>query len=271
MRGLIRGAVAVVDEVKYEKTSVSKFRHNRNAAVAEMEGRGWELVDEDEGRLKVTLHFQRQKKPVNRLLVGGLAAVMVTLFAMIGILAALEDDDEKPVASPTTAAADDATDVVSSEPSVEASDEAATKPAEPEATEPSATEILTLENDKTFAAILAEPENCSSAIAGWVEEHEGAVIQFDGSIGAMGKHGDYDTRYDILVLPGDDGSQTGIGPSFQFRDVNMSDLHLAGDVPEAIGVDDKLAVTAEVVGEIYPSRDNWNCLVYLDPISTEVR
>lgn len=44
-----------------------------------------------------------------------------------------------------------------------------------------------------------------------------------------------------------------------------------GNVPDDIDVDDKFAITAEVVGDIRPNRSNWNCIFYLDPVSTEVR
>jgi hypothetical protein len=254
--------VALPDEVKYESKFMATVRGTKSVVVSRMAKDGWELVGEDEGRLKVTLHFQRPNKPINVLLVGGIAAAAVLIGAAIGVGAALESGDENPAAGPSTPAASESTPAVGDGPSGEAATELA---------EPSTPETLTPENDETFAAILAEPDNCSDSIAAWAEEHEWTTIQFGGSIGAMANHEDYDTRYDILVLPGDDGSQTSFGPSFQFRDVSMFDLHLTGDVPDMIGVDDKLAVTAEVVGEIKPSRDNWNCLVYLDPVSTEVR
>ena len=38
----------------------------------------------------------------------------------------------------------------------------------------------------------------------------------------MNNHGDYDTRYDILIGPRDFDETYVRGPAFQFRDVNTS-------------------------------------------------
>lgn len=84
----------------------------------------------------------------------------------------------------------------------------------------------------------------------------------------MNHHGDYATRYGILIVPGDGAETEKSSVSFQFRDENIvSDLNLTGaNVPETFGVGDKLKVTA-TVGEYMPDTD----LLVLEPVSTQVR
>jgi hypothetical protein len=133
--------------------------------------------------------------------------------------------------------------------------------------EPEAEEILTAANNGDLAALLAERDDCSDTIERFASTYRGRTIQFDGNIAAMSKHGDTDSRYDILVRPGDFSDSSAIGPNFQFRDVNISDLHLAGsNRPDSVGQGDNLHVTAEV-----ENHDSGSCLFLLDPVSTEVR
>ncbi|MGC3993055.1 MAG: DUF4839 domain-containing protein [Propionicimonas sp.] len=126
--------------------------------------------------------------------------------------------------------------------------------------------ILTVKNNKDLAALRKLGDYCDDKIAAFAETYRGRTIRFDGSIGAMSPHGDYRTRYDILLGFGDDGTSTR-GPSFQFRDVNTtSDLGFEGAVPDTIRVGDNLRVTANV-GEFVDEQ----CLLLLEPVSTELR
>jgi hypothetical protein len=83
----------------------------------------------------------------------------------------------------------------------------------------------------------------------------------------MMNHGSYDTRYDILLSPGDFDPNSALGPSFKYQDVSVLDLRLTGKkIPNRIGVGDEFTFTAEVV----KYRAN-QCLIYLYPVSTELR
>ena len=83
----------------------------------------------------------------------------------------------------------------------------------------------------------------------------------------MNNHGDYKTRYDMLILAGDYSESSAIGPNFQFRDVSTLDLHFTGsNVPDSVGKRDNLHITAQV--EDYNSTQ---CLFFLGPVSTQVR
>ena len=88
------------------------------------------------------------------------------------------------------------------------------------------------------------------------------------NIATMRNHGDEHSRYDILVRPGDYSETSGIGPSFQFKDVNISfDLHLTGsNIPDSLRQGDKRHVIAQL--DYYNSTKS---LLFFDPVSTEVR
>lgn len=136
----------------------------------------------------------------------------------------------------------------------------------PPTTAAEAEEILTAATNADLAALLAGPD-CGGAVESFASTYAGRTIEFDGSIAAMNNHGDYDTRFDILVVPGDGGQST-VGPNFQFRDVNIvSDLRLTGsNIPDTIGVGQNLHVIAQVEGY-----DSNSCLFLLKPVSTGIR
>lgn len=143
--------------------------------------------------------------------------------------------------------------------SAEEAEEASTTTSSPQP-EPEQPTLTASTNDD-FKSLLALSDDCSDAIGTFASQYGGRNIEFDGTIGALNNHDDYETRYDILVRVGET-----IGPNFQFRDVGMSDLHFAGDVPESIRVGDNLHVVARV--EEYIAGQ---CLLLLDPVSTGVR
>jgi hypothetical protein len=143
-----------------------------------------------------------------------------------------------------------------------------TESAEPSAppTDSPAEQALTVKNSKELAALMASTDPSGKAQK-FAAKYEGRTIEFDGAIAAMNNHGDYDTRYDILVIVGNSAEGTR-GPSFQFRDVNLSsDLHLTGsNIPDTLGIGDKLRVTAQVA-QYEESTD----LFLLEPLATKVR
>ncbi|GCD89920.1 DUF4839 domain-containing protein [Nocardioides sp. LS1] len=136
---------------------------------------------------------------------------------------------------------------------------------EPTETASAAPVVLTPENNAELAAML-KVDPCEGKDFEFAQRHEGETIAFDGSVGAMAHHGNYDTRYDILIGPGDKGPNTVDGPTFQFRDVNMLDLNFVGRTPNRFGVGDKAEFTADVAGF---SRSS--CLFFLEPVETRMR
>ncbi|WP_435186862.1 DUF4839 domain-containing protein [Streptomyces sp. bgisy126] len=153
----------------------------------------------------------------------------------------------------------------SDKPAVAASEKSSAVPT-PTVTESAAAEVITAQNTPEFAALL-KADSCDDANLDFATRREGRTIAFDGSIVNMTPHGDYDTRYDFLLGPGDQGPNTKVGPAFRYEDVNIRDLKLTGEkVPDAIGAGDKFRFVAKV-GEFDAAR----CLLSLDLVSTEIR
>ncbi|WP_066374722.1 DUF4839 domain-containing protein [Herbidospora mongoliensis] len=241
----------MADEIKYEYTTVRTVRGTDGLVISKMRKDGWEFVSQTPGTLRSTLDFRRPKKPQPWFLIGALAAVLVILSVAIGTAAALSGGGESSDESDRSTAAMSEEPSVTSAPTVAAS---------------GAAEVITPRNNPEFAALL-KADSCDDANLDFAAKYEGRTIAFNGSIVNMAPHGDYDTRYDFLLGPGDKGPNTGIGPAFKYEDVNVLELKLTGkNVPDTIGVGDKFRFVAEV-GEFNADQ----CLFFLDPVSTRVR
>ena len=93
------------------------------------------------------------------------------------------------------------------------------------------------------------------------------MVTFDGNVGAVNPHEDAATRFDILIGAGDFNENSQPGPAFQFRDVNTtSDLHYAGQTPDALAAGQNVRVSAEL-GEYEAT----SCLLLLEPTETSFR
>ncbi|MFG2812956.1 DUF4839 domain-containing protein [Streptomyces sp. NPDC048410] len=238
----------MADEVKYEYKVVRTVRGADGLVISKMQKDGWELVEQLPGKLRTTLNFRRPKPPVPWRLIGAGAAVLVVLAAVIGTGVALGDGGEEKGASAGST-------VGSEKPS-----------ATPSADESTAAEVVTAQNNREFAALL-KADSCDEPNVDFAAKYAGRTIAFDGSIVHMAPHGDYQTRYDFLLGPGDKGSQTTDGPNFKYEDFNTGDLNLTGkDVPATVAVGDKFRFVAEVV-EYNPVQ----CIFRLAPVSTETR
>ena len=125
---------------------------------------------------------------------------------------------------------------------------------------------MTAENNKDFAALLADPEgDCDNQVEEFAKEYSDRTVEFDGSIASMVKHGSDKTVWDILVHDGN------AGPNFEFSGVSIfpgdnapGEMNLpANSAPPAQG--DGLHIVAKV--------DHFNatqCLLFLTPVSTTV-
>jgi hypothetical protein len=242
----------MADEIRYEYKTVQTVRGTDGLVISKMQKDDWEFVEQSQGTLRSSLTFRRPKKPLPWPVIGAAAAGVVILAIVIGTATALSDGDEKKdeAAKPTTAA----------------SEKASVTPT-PTAADPAAVEVITPENSPEFAALLKTADTCDDASADFATKHEGQTIAFNGSIVDMTPHGDYDTRYDFLLGPGDKGPNMTVGPAFKYEDVNVAELRLTGeDVPATVGVGDKFRFVAEV-GDFNAVQ----CLLHLDPLSTETR
>lgn len=135
----------------------------------------------------------------------------------------------------------------------------------PTTTVPAVLETLSAANSPEFAAILTEGDNCAASIGSFAEGNSGRTIDFDGHITAVSPHGSAQTRFDILVSPGDQNGAPA-GPSFQYRDVSPFDMKLTGQVPPSLQAGQAFRFTAEV-GGYEPS----SCLFVIRPVNTQSR
>lgn len=128
--------------------------------------------------------------------------------------------------------------------------------------------ILTAKNNEELKALLTEENENAPIYAEFAKKYEGKTIEFDGYIANLMLHGNYKTRYNILILVGDHGDTTYRGPDFQFEDVNIvHDLHLEGsNIPDSIGTGQNLHIKAKVL-----EYDEELGVFKLEPISTGIR
>ena len=127
--------------------------------------------------------------------------------------------------------------------------------------------ILTVANCPELANILSTKAEYAQSYVDFANKYKGKTIQFNGRIDYIVKHGNYDTRYDILVSAGDYDPDCQQGPVFKFEDVGVYDLGL-----DTLYLEDEIAVGMNVlivaeVGEYKTS----SYLFYLDPISVKKR
>jgi hypothetical protein len=143
----------------------------------------------------------------------------------------------------------------------------ATEPRTAPQAEPATEPIITRANNRAFAALLKVSDSCDKSIASFAKKYEGRTIKFSGSVVDMALHGDYETRYDFLLAPGNDGRASSIGPAFKFEDELPSGLKFVdGTMPAYVGQDDRFRFKAELL-----RYDPDQCLLFLEPVSTAVR
>jgi hypothetical protein len=269
------------DRAQYEFRSVRILRGTEARAIAKWQNDGWELSAENRGRLRTEVVFRRPKprtvidhlasiwgsfrgmRPARQRRVlagsGGLIAAVVVIIVVAathgGAVSAVS------VAHQTRAAA------IAAAPSDSPTTPPVTEPSPP-STAPEAEAVLTPKNNRDLAALLALSDPKDASVERFAAKYSGRTIRFRGNIADLQNHGDYRTRYDILMNAGDFHENTATGPDFQFRNVNTtSDLHFKGsNIPDIVGAGDNVRVVAQV-GE-YESTTG---LLLLNPISTEFR
>lgn len=258
---------AGADDARYVSKTVRAIRGTEARTIAKWQEDGWELASQDQGLLRTEITFRRPKPEVPwRLvaLVGGLVLLVVVI--VVGVVLVVNRGGggaSEPTASPTEVAT-----APSGQSSTDSPAAPATTASEATPTQPAAEETLTAANNAELAAVLTVSDPNDPLVAAFATAHRGRVIEFDANIADMTTHGDYETRFDILVGAGDFSPTSMTGPYFQFRDVNVtSDLGFTGaNVPDYIGTGTNVHVVAEVVG--YESASG---LFLLEPVSTQVR
>lgn len=136
-----------------------------------------------------------------------------------------------------------------------------------DAEEQQASEVLTVENSSDLKKVLGVSFESDPLIAAFAKKYEGRTIEFDAHTAYVNQHGSNETRFDYLILVGDDTKNEPPGPNFQLRDVNYYDLNLQGDdIPDPFGIGHSIRITA-IVNQ-YEEASN---LFLIDPISIKMR
>ena len=144
------------------------------------------------------------------------------------------------------------------------------KPAESEepnsttepATEP--VENLTVENCPDLAALLALRDPGDPSVSAFASKYYGQVIEFDGCVMNMQHHGDFDTRWDVLLGAGDYDENSALGPNFRLTDVNFYDMNVSGGDSVYAGLN------VHIVAEVGDYNSN-SQLFELDIISMDIK
>lgn len=126
---------------------------------------------------------------------------------------------------------------------------------------------LTIDNCEDLKTLLIDKKEDYQLYASFAKKYKGKVIEFDGSIDNVMLHGNYDTRYDLLLTAGDFSTTSVRGPSFKFEDVNYYDLDLSFD---DINLNKLTGKNVHIVAEVEEFNSN-NCLFFLDPVSVTVK
>lgn len=129
-------------------------------------------------------------------------------------------------------------------------------------------ENITIENNETFAAIMIDQSGDSTKILNFVEQNKGEIIEFEGHISHMMYHGDYETRYDVLINSGDFEKTTEIGtqwgPNLKFEDVSAFDMNPTNT--DTIKMGQNMHIVAKIE-EFNPDIG----IIFLDPVSLTLR
>ena len=250
------------EDFPYESKTVKAIRGMEARTVAKWTDDGWELVSQTPGKISSELSFRRAKRKLSRSVIAGAAvtAVLVVVAITIGVITERDDKSSVvPPASATTGAGRSASQTQA--PTTQAPSTAEASPSQPA---PAAT--ITATNNREFATVL-KTDNCDDRIGMFATKHEGETVEFAGIILDLAPHGDTETRYDILIAPGNAVEATE-GALFRYEDVNTtSDFGWAGpDIPDTVEKGAKLLFVAEV-GDY----NTESCLLSITPVATQAR
>ena len=123
---------------------------------------------------------------------------------------------------------------------------------------------LTRENCPDLAALLMLRDPGDSSVAAFASKYYGRVIEFDGCVMNMQRHGDYNTRWDVLLGSGDYDENSALGPNFHLTDVNFYDMNVSGGDSVYAGLN------VHIVAEVGDYNSN-SQLFELDIISMGIR
>ena len=127
--------------------------------------------------------------------------------------------------------------------------------------------VLTVKNCDELKSILANKAEIDSSYSDFAWKYEGRTIEFDGRIDYVVNHGEYSTRYDILMTAGDYDPNHQTGPVFKFENVAAYDLDL-----NTLFLEDEIQVGKNVCIKAKVNYfDSDSGLFFLEPVSVKAR
>jgi hypothetical protein len=237
-------------EKKYEFREVRVVRRLESRTKSKWENDGWEFVSKDEGTFQTKLQFKREKAKLSKGLIGGAAGGALVLVAIIAIGIVNEGRATNPSTTNQPSPSSPVT-----EPSVGSETDTVDTDAKP----------ITVENNLEFAALMATAGEDLKLNKRFFDKYRGMTLEFDGNVAVKENHGDYETRFDILIEGGEYSETRSNGPGFRLVDVGYYDLHLKGpDAPYSVSQGQNVRIVGKLV--------EWKDPVFtLDVISTQVR
>jgi hypothetical protein len=97
----------------------------------------------------------------------------------------------------------------------------------------------------------------------FANSYNGKIIEFDGCVAFMMKHGNYKTRFDVCLAGGKYSSKLR-GPLFAFEDVSFYDMNVSGEDTVAGGMAFRIA------GKIKGYSDEGKYII-LEPVFMKAR
>jgi len=128
-------------------------------------------------------------------------------------------------------------------------------------------EHLTVDNSDDLSALLQLKDPTDSSVEEFADKHYGQTVEFNGRIDYITNHGDYKTRWDLLVSSGDYDENTQTGPTFKFNDVGLQQLGIKDlFLPDFVKVGTNISIVAKI-GKYDPTSG----IFILNPISITER
>ena len=128
--------------------------------------------------------------------------------------------------------------------------------------EPEIIESITADNNSDFAAILTAEYVDPEKQAAFISAYKGKVVEFDCIVLNLEQNGTYKTRYNYILVPGEDADHIGAA-LFYLEDMGMFDFKWDNATrPEYLTVGSKIRLQAEVV-----TGDD-SLYIYLKPVCT---
>lgn len=236
-------------ELRYETQEIKTLIGFEPKTIVKMENEGWELVSQVKGKLRTTLKFRRPKKPISsKVLLAGIAGVAI--LATVITVGAITENKNPP-------------NTVSGDKQIEIVDETPTPaPEEP------ADEILTIENNKDLAKLLADRSDDVPFWKIFFEKYRGRTLEFDGNIAFMVDSPGYKYTVDCLIEAGDYNENSSFGPPFRAPLINIhTGFHVTNSEDRStLFQGDNIRITAKLV-DFNPRGETFE----IDIVSTTLR